>query len=264
VPPADRKPATRFTVEEILHVARSIMNSSEAILIGGQSLNLWAETYKSRQGELGALAPFESKDIDFLGTVKDVQACARALGGRARYPSLYDATPEVGVIDIDLHGKPLQINFLGSVAGLRNSEIRKAAVRIRFHDVEIRVLHPLNLLQSRLINVCGAVGRTDPLAFRQMRAAILVAAAYIDEAARHDEKLARRLIEALFSIGTSREALKLWYEHEIDIGDAIREYPGLHPTFVARRLPQMRRTLETRRMKYKRVRGNEPGRTRPL
>lgn len=247
------KDAPAFTVEELLDVARRINESSDAILIGGQSLNVWAETYKSRSTKLRALAPFESKDIDFLGTVRDVQDCEAALGGKARYPTFEDATPEVGVIDFNVDGKPLQIDFLGSVAGLRNQDVRKAAVLAKYHGAAIRVLHPVNVLQSRLSNICGVLGRTDAVAFRQMRAAVHIAIVYIKDAAYTDEKIARQLIDKVFDIAWSDEALKLWYKYGIDVSEPIMKYDGLNENFLERQLPQMRRQLENRRARYKKT-----------
>lgn len=256
------KHSPTFTAEELLDVARRIMESSDAILIGGQALNLWAEKYKSQFAELRHLAPFESKDIDFLGSVKDVQACEAALGGKARYPSPDDATPEVGVVDFNVHGKPLQIDFLGSVAGLGNKAIREAALRENYNGADIRVLHPINILQSRLSNICGALGRTDALAFRQMRAAVYVAIAFITEEALKNERRARDHIEKVFKIAWSTEALKLWHKYGIDIAEPVREYPGLNKRFVEKRLAQMRRQLDARRARYAKTQDGRAARKR--
>src|SRR5690606_33802659 len=56
------------------------------VLIGGQALNFWAERFAGRATALENERPFASRDI-CCGTQESVRLCARALGGRAEWPT---------------------------------------------------------------------------------------------------------------------------------------------------------------------------------
>ena len=59
---------------EILLHAQTI----DAVIVGGQALNIWGERHWPRaERELAAFAPFQSKDIDFLGDHHAAEALAR-------------------------------------------------------------------------------------------------------------------------------------------------------------------------------------------
>jgi hypothetical protein len=51
------------------------------VIIGGQAVNYWAETYLEKEPGLAQWLPFTSKDIDFQGDRRDVLRIAKDLGG---------------------------------------------------------------------------------------------------------------------------------------------------------------------------------------
>ena len=251
-PPDDLGEAV-FTAEDALAIARHLQELPSIVLVGGQSLNFWAEQLRAEIPDLERLAPFQSSDIDFLGSVSDAAACARRLGGSVAYPSPDQInTPEVGVVVCVLDGKRLKIDFLGYLAGLKTAEVRKAAVPSEIDGVVLRVLHPVNVVTSRLANIMQ-LRRHDPLALRQMRVSIHIAAAYIRLAVAVRPRDALDLIEAVFEVACSRDAVKLWHQFGIDIFDAIGPFEGLPPEFSGTRLPQMRAFLCERRKRHKSV-----------
>jgi hypothetical protein len=241
-----------FTAADALEVARHLQNFPSVILVGGQALNFWAEQFRAAVPALDRLAPFQSRDIDFLGSVADVEACAARLGGSAAYPSPDDAaTPQVGIVHCVVNGKELRIDFLGYLAGVANRQARSSAIPAEIGDAVLRVLHPVAIVQSRLANIV-TLRRRDPLALRQMRVAVLVAREYAKLAAAEDRRVALDLIEHLFQLACSRAGKRLWLDHGIDIAEAICPFPGLPETFARKRLPQMLAYLASKRERHAR------------
>jgi len=247
---AGPKGGAAFTAAEALEVARRLQEVPSIVLVGGQALNFWAEQFRGDVPEIDRLAPFESRDIDFLASVRDVEACARCLGGTARYPSIDQVnTPEVGVVHCILNGKELKIDFLGYLAGLSSDRVREAAIEATVDGVVLHVMHPINIVRSRIANVIQ-LRRSDALALRQARTASYVAAEFIRRAATEDPRIALDLIEAVLEIALSRDGIKAWHAFEIDVFSAMRSFQGLPAAFAERRLPQMLGQLAGKRKRF--------------
>lgn len=249
-----------------LEIAAKLAPVTTIVLIGGQALNFWAERFRIEDPELNDLAPFESKDIDFLGTASDVRLCARYLKGTARFPSAdHSNTPQVGLVVWNDGGVTRQIDILGSLAGLDRAEVERTAVQVEIAaDVALRVMHPVAIVRSRLANI-AILRRHDELTLRQMRASVHAVSAYIKHAASSDSRAALGMIEALQELATSRHGLQLWHAHQIDIALAVRSYHGLPDEFATRRLPRLRARLDTKRKNYEknqiRIASRSRGRT---
>lgn len=253
-----------FTAEDALAVARHLQEFPSVVLVGGQSLNFWAEQFRADVPDLDDLAPFQSSDVDFLGSIPEVQACAKKLGGTVVYPSPDQInTPEVGVVHCVINDKRLKIDFLGYLAGLNSSEVRKSAISIDVAGVVLRVMHPIHVVESRLANILQ-LRRQDSLAMRQMRVSIIVIAEFLRRAARIGPKTALKMIEQVFEITAYRDGIKLWHDFSIDIFDAIRPFDGLAKEFKAKRLPQMQELLQERRERHKMIQARVAAKKRKL
>lgn len=236
---------------EALAAVGALVKATRVVLVGGQSLNVWAEKYRRKGSGLEELAPFESEDIDFLGSASDVGIAEGLLRGKARFPGPdHVNTPEVGVVEFLLGGKRRRIDFLGYLAGLKRSEVEKAAVTLEIGGLSLRVMHPLDVLRSRIANIIQ-LRRRDPLALRQLQVSIHTLAAYIRELAEKQPRKALGIVEAAFHEALSRNAHRLWHEHGVDIAAVLGVYEGLPRTYAVRRLPQMKREVEKRRERYK-------------
>ena len=250
--PAQDEALATFTAEEAIAVAQRLEESDSVVLVGGQSLNFWAERFFEADAELAQLVPFESHDIDFLGSLRDARSCAERLGGKWISPPLEAvATPEVGIVECTINGKELRIDFLGFMAGVGTPQARATAIRQDIgQGVTLRVLHPLAILQSRLSNIY-TLHRRDRLALRQMRASICVLRQFVKAIAAEDPRTALDLIEDVFDIACSLNGRKLWLEHGVDIFAAIETCPGLPQDFTRQRLPRMRAEIAHRRERYR-------------
>jgi len=240
--------------EALAAISRLVDANPRVILVGGQALNFWAERYRAKDRDLGRLAPFESEDIDFLGTADDAKLGATILNGKARFPTQdHVNTPEVGVVEFKLQNRERRIDFLGYLAGLERAKVEKRAVSTTHDDRSFRVMHPLHVLTSRIANIIQ-LRRRDSLALRQARAAIRVMREYIREAANKSPRVALRNVEDAFHLALSKEAMAVWYEHGIDVAHIFMPYEGLPANFKQTRLPRLLSQLQAKRDKYKRRR----------
>ncbi len=78
----------------------------DLILVGGQAVNFWAVRYYEDSEQWNALQPYASEDIDFLGSRKDVEKIALALGGAVtvNLNRSFDASPQAGVVLVEHNG----------------------------------------------------------------------------------------------------------------------------------------------------------------
>jgi hypothetical protein len=69
-----------LSAEEVAEILK-IVQGTDAILIGGQCLNFWAEHYAPRDPQLAARGPFTSKDIDFYKNRTAAEKLTEVFGG---------------------------------------------------------------------------------------------------------------------------------------------------------------------------------------
>ena len=120
------------------------------MLIGGQAVNYWAETYLSQEPALAAWLPFTSKDIDFQGGRDDVLKLARALGVRAQLPHRKEMTAFAGGVPFHVGDLATKIEFVRHLPGVENAKIEARAMTAQRDGKELRVLDPISLLSCKL------------------------------------------------------------------------------------------------------------------
>ncbi|WP_278069496.1 hypothetical protein [Brevundimonas sanguinis] len=154
-------------------------------MVGGQSVNLWVEFYRGVLPELLDDGPFTSKDIDFLHNSAAEDGLVADLGGKLILPDGADHTPNAALFVGELNGREVKIDFMRSVLGVNDAELRRQFVTIGGKDaqgrgISVLVMHPLHCFQSRLANI-HTLGRRDAVALRQARATVQVLRVFIDE-----------------------------------------------------------------------------------
>ncbi len=148
------------------------------MLVGGQAVAFWTRFFQERSQELAAFAPVGSKDIDFEGDAGSVRRAAELLGGRMRLAGMDDNTPNTGlVVFTDAGGVEREIDFIDQPLGLLARDVRDTAVRLILpvgsgEDVKVWAMHPERCMESRIYNA-QALGKTDPVAIRQLKASIV-------------------------------------------------------------------------------------------
>jgi hypothetical protein len=237
-------------VDEIIVSA----GGTEAILIGGQAIGIWADLLLDPHliDELGG--PITSKDVDFFGTEALAKELARRLGGRIRVPDADDvATPEAAIILFERNAKTIQVDILGRLAGLSNREVENGWVGLPYgtgeDELTIRVMSPMGVLRSRISNIV-TLKRSDPNALRQLRAAPHVVEAYIRQrldgilssknAGNTDIQSSLRAgaqdtIKELIRHGRSHELDRIYLDHGVDLlahALALADHPAWEPRFA--------------------------------
>lgn len=248
-------PLERSTV---IKLASVLGLEDHAFIVGGQALNLWAERYAAGRPELIQFGPFTSKDLDYYGHRAAAEKLAVALGGELRVPPPDDHTPNSAVVSAEIDGRRVEIDFLTDVIGVKANALEREAVElvvpVRGEAVEelvIPIMHPLHCLQSRVGNIVG-LGRGDDVALRQLAAAPIVVAAYIDEMlGLGDVKEATATLRGLFEY--LRSDLRGRSCHELSMRDPAEILARfltdgrLDRRFRWFNLRSMRRTLGARR-----------------
>jgi hypothetical protein len=146
-----------------------------ALLVGGQALALWASVYAVTPPKV--LAASISSDADFIGNATLARRLGAALKGWDFWkPTLDDATPQTAKLSRTVKGGVKQIDFLGAIAGLDTAAVQRRAVVITLTSgVELRVLHPLDVLESRLQNLLLIPEKRHAAGIAQAHLAVRVA-----------------------------------------------------------------------------------------
>lgn len=153
-----------FTRDDFFLVSSTVAHDpARLVLVGGQALEVWG-VLLDVLAPTGETSPL-TEDTDWLGSADDAQWLAELLGSEdvtveLTRATLDDNTPNTATMYIERRdGRILFMDFLHSVIGLSEADIKKLAVQIdlKFAPVQnpasIRVLHPLHCLACRMANL---------------------------------------------------------------------------------------------------------------
>jgi hypothetical protein len=180
-----------FGAAEVIEISSKLETDDAAFVIGGQATNFWAWLFRDKEPDLALKGPFTSEDIDYFGSQDVARNFAQALGAKLYLPDMNEHTPNTAKIITEIHGKPLTIDFLGSVLGVKDRELRKGVSVIEVPGnvdgapkvVRIKVLHPLLCLKSRIVNMLHpATRRTDRIARTQAEATVMIVRRHVHDA----------------------------------------------------------------------------------
>ena len=154
-PDAVEVPISSEFLDQILRTA-----GTNVVLVGGQALAFWAAYY-----DLPIAQATVTKDADFLGQRSDVTRFAKDLGGRAAYPHKMQAwaTSLVGCVDIAIEGNNyVHIDVLFQIHGKQSTaDVWERAAEVETKGITIKIMHPMDVLESRLDNVYGLREKQD-------------------------------------------------------------------------------------------------------
>ena len=252
----------RLGAEDVIRIASKLTVDDETFVIGGQAVNLWAWIYRDKHPYLSRNGPFTSQDIDYFGSAAAADRFAEAVGGVVRRPGGNDMnTPQTAIVQIDMGGHTITIDFLNAILGVARDELATgvsivalpAQVDGQFVEIEVPVLHPVLCLQSRIGNMLSpATLRRDDFAWRQLHAAVAVIEVFLHDAlAEHDYKEAKRSLRTLFAYLRShpfgRIADRDLGVDALDIIRRLSEDQRFDPRFRGYQLGGMIRAIEKRR-----------------
>jgi hypothetical protein len=242
-----------FTPEQLRPLLEAI-SQTEAVIVGGQAINLWSQTYEKDEEPWLSLRPFTSRDLDVLGSAADVLECARLLSAKAEFPHPGQNTVNTGKLTVSLGDVTVEADFLGEIKGLNNQEIRQTAKTLSWSGVDLRVLHPVLCVESKTVNLVrlpqDVEGRQDK---KHLLLAIADTREFLAEQTRNatTHGVLVRWAQRLRSLANDQLGLEAARDHGIDYQNAVpkemwAETPGCLAEFVARELPHWREEVQAK------------------
>lgn len=250
------KRPSRTVDETPLPLVKRLLGAADEseVLVGGQALSVWIVKYGL---PLPSDLPVITRDTDFLtqsaAATASVEKFARAIDGKASFPRRLALTALVGQVELAVSDETyINVDVIFKVIGLDPAKVLARAVRVELPGATtFLVMHPFDLLKSRLANLHELREKQNDKGAAQLRLAIDVARAYLQEqAARYSaaETGAGRSpvqtlvseIEKLAIDDAGRKVAKRWGVH---VADAID--PSLIPAgaFWTRKWPALRELM---------------------
>ncbi|HEX6707824.1 MAG TPA: hypothetical protein VF169_23975 [Albitalea sp.] len=215
------------------------------VLVGGQALAFWMDRYG-----IDPEGATISNDGDALGNVGKARDIARSLKAALVVPDRRALTSLIAQIRVPVgDGKARNIDVLHSVytvGGPRKSatftrRVVQRSVEAQWRDGKaIRVMHPLDVLESRVHNAAGLLREKGSHVLTQAVWAIEVARTAILKVARASdpgEERIGQMIQEVFRLADSQAGRRVLRDHGIEVLDAI-DVDGL-----ARAAPSVREQL---------------------
>lgn len=240
---------TAGEVERILRVC-----GPHALLVGGQALATWAVYYGVQP--VGELSRVVTMDADFIGSSNIAQELQRSLGSpwKLRKGTLDDFGGQVAKVYATVAEEGVkQIDFLSGIVGLDTDAIHKRASQLALADgTTIQLLHPLDVLESRLRNLEALPSKQNAIGVAQARLAVSVVRAFIehfmDEAG--DPRTVRQAVKRVEKLALDTRLSTVAFTYEIDVLAAIPLERIAYPRFHEQQWPKILERLERKREKF--------------
>lgn len=240
--------AIELSIDETIEILRPALPDDSLVLVGGQAINYWLATYRDREPALSSLAGVTSSDVDFLGSRESVEKIAAAINGSVKHEG--PRVPTLAVVRFkDKNGQERIIDFLRSVHGLDEKRIRQTAVAVELRDahgqptgLELKIMHPVLCLESRVHNVHGLEKYRTPRGLAQLAAAVGCVRAYIVQCCdRNASRDAHKAIEVIEELACSDAGRGVRVAYGVDPLEAIPNDSRLGEAFFRENLPRVRR-----------------------
>ena len=196
--------------------------SPTGLLVGGQALAFWADHLQVKRPE--SLVSGVTADADFIGDAALAIILGKRLGWQTWIASLDDSTAQTGkVTHRTKSGAVKQVDFLSGVVGLNTKDLARRAIEMDIPDIgRLRVIHPVDVLDSRIQNLHLLPGKRNDAGIAQGRLALSVARAFIArEVATRGERIALKLLERIAEIAADIAAVRVFLLCGIDPLEAV-------------------------------------------
>ena len=196
--------------------------SPRGLLVGGQALAFWAD-YLQVERPANLISGVTS-DADFIGDSVLAKDLARRMGWQIWIPAFDDSTPQTGkVTHRTKSGEVKQVDFLSGVAGLTTKDLIRRAIELEVPEIgRLRVIHPVDVLDSRIQNLHVLPEKRTDAGIAQARLAVDVARAFVrQEVATRDERAGLKLLERIAAIASDIAAVRVFLLYGIDPLQAV-------------------------------------------
>jgi hypothetical protein len=185
----------------VLQGCLSAISDTDAIIVGGQALAYWGDffdvdVFVSENGV--------TRDLDIFGSREHLFQMAGALQVKAQVQNPKFISALVGTIEIDVGDQVSNIDVIHKIYGLDNAAVIKHAISVEIAGYNCKVMHPVDVLESRLRNLEGLRQKQNEQGINQCRMAISIVSKYIAKLIEEDdEKSALKIVEHIVSLGKS-------------------------------------------------------------
>lgn len=237
-------PKLALSDDEVAEILRA--SAEIAILVGGQALSIWAAFYQVAMPEV--LTASVTGDADFIGSadaaliVKGVLSDKDWRFAQVRPGALSSATAQ---LTLQTENGIKEIDFLASIVGLHTDDVRKRAVPLGLPDGSVvTVLHPLDVLASRLHNLAEIPEKRNEKGVAQAHLAIGIAGAFLrDTVAHRTERELFNQIERMRIIVTHGKIVAICRQYELDVLSCVPLDQITNESFKNVRWPQIQRAV---------------------
>ncbi|HVO48915.1 MAG TPA: hypothetical protein VMT29_21540 [Steroidobacteraceae bacterium] len=228
--------------------------SEETVLIGGQALALWSQVYNVPPPT--QLSSVISADMDFIGSTRAAKSLGRALNRNGGAWKLYevdsgDSTPQTAKLSLTVEGEGYkEIDFLWAIVGVDADRVRNRAVEIALAGIsrKLKVIHPLDLLASRLHNLADLPRKRNAQGVAQAQLAISIVRAFVSQVLRvAEERDAFPFVEEIRRIALNRKLARVYYEYGFDVLSAVPVDLFKDENFHSKRWPQIQALVAQQR-----------------
>ena len=225
-----------------------------ALLVGGQALATWAVYYEIEP--IGVLSRTVTMDADFIGTRDIAKALQQQLGHpwKVREGTLDDAGGQVAKVYAAVPAEGIkQVDFLSGIVGLDTQKIRGRASQLVLSDgVVVHVLHPLDVLESRLRNLAVLSSKQNEIGVEQARLGVKVARAFLESHMRNggDPKVVRQTIKRIENLALDTTLSRVAFTYEIDVLAAVPVERISYSRFGEEQWPRILQRLDSKRQKF--------------
>jgi hypothetical protein len=228
---SDPRPLDHLTAEEV-EIILQYIEQVDAILVGGQSLAIWARLFLSSAPQIARVYSISSEDVDVYANSAAAKAFAAKLrSAQVFIPDPFDNSPNAAVVEGYLGDRKIRIDFMRTILGVDPKSIKKNFVTLSRagkgggKPVNILIMHPLDCLKSRLSNI-NDLHREDAHSISSARAAILVVEAFIDQhLGRGEFRQAQAILMSVYYLTRDRALGKPSHLiYGIDPGDILRRF----------------------------------------
>lgn len=246
-----------FAPEELAAVFRSLEEAGwDAVLVGGQAVNIWACHFEQDLPEWHGLRPYTSRDLDYHGGLADARLAMRVLGAHGQLNTGTDPSPNAGVLTVRLpDGRELVVDILTGIFGLSSAEIDRTAIAWSgtgiLSGLRMRVIHPLLLAEGKTASLRGLpqTGRQDG---KHLRILTLIIRQWL-RGQLSNPRAVFRAVERLAACAASPDGVHS-FAQGIDITqalplEAMRAADGF-AAFFQQRLPQLMEKITRKRERH--------------
>jgi len=215
----------------------------KALLVGGQALAFWANYFDVEP--VGELSAKVTTDADFIGSTAVAAELLAALGRGwdMRSATLDDATGQVAKVYAKVPGGGVkQVDFLSGIAGMDTRRVRARAPVVDLPSgAQIRVLHPLDVLESRLRNLQILPTKRNASGVAQARLAIDVARRFLESILERGEsaRALHREVNRVIELGLESRLSMVLMDYHLDVLAAVPVARIASPDFRSRRWPKV-------------------------